>query len=128
MVVAAPAAPAPAVSAGAGASSPDQAVRSFYALVGTRQFDGAARLWSARMAGAYPPGENITGRFSQSRALTVLRAETVAYDPGAGRATVAVEVLEVVGHPPSAGATPAPGRSSGAASGWLLDQPNLRPG
>ena len=37
---------------------------------------------------------------SAGRALTVLRAETVAYDPGARRATVAVEVLEVVGSPP----------------------------
>jgi hypothetical protein len=103
-------------------------VRSFYALVGTRQFDGAARLWSARMAGAYPPGENITGRFSQSRALTVLRAETVAYDPGAGRAIVAVDVLEVVGTPPLSRRYTGTWQVVRGGSGWLLDQPNLRPG
>ena len=125
VVVAESAAPAPALSAGA--STPDQTVRSFYALAGAGQFDGAARLWSARMAGAYPPGENITGRFGRTRALTVLRAETVAYDPGAGRATVAVEVLEVVGTPPSAGATPAPGRSSGAAAAGSSTSPTSAP-
>jgi serine/threonine-protein kinase len=110
------------------ASDPVQAVRSFYGLVGAGQFEGAAGLWTPRMVAAYPPGDNIVGRFGQTRRVIVQRAEAVGLDPSAGRATVAVDVLEVLGPPPVTRRYVGTWQLVRSARGWLLDQPNLRPG
>ncbi len=80
------------------------------------------------MLAVYPPGENITRRFSQTRGLTVQRIETIAHDPAAGRATVAVELVEVVGTPPLTRRYVGTWQLVQGPSGWLLDQPNLRLG
>lgn len=109
-------------------AAPSQAVVSFYSLAAGGRFDGAAGLWSARMLAAYPPGENITRRFSQTRGLTVQRAETIAHDPVAGRATVAIELVEVVGAPAIARRYVGTWQLVRGPGGWLLDQPNLRLG
>jgi hypothetical protein len=103
-------------------------VRSFYELAGSGRFEGAARLWSPRMLAAYPPGENLFGRFAQTRRLTVAQAQTVALDPVAGRATVAVEVVEEAGAPPITRRFVGTWQLVRTGAGWLLDQPNLRPG
>ncbi|MGH2353133.1 MAG: hypothetical protein ACRDJN_16120, partial [Chloroflexota bacterium] len=122
---------APVAPTGAGAASPVEAVLGFYHLVGQREFDGAARLWSARMQGAFPPAVNIDGRFGQTQGVTVERADVIALDQAAGQATVEVSLVEVVGAP---GAPPVTRRYVGTwrlvrgPSGWLLDQPNLRLG
>ena len=118
----------PAAPEAVDAGGPAQAVIGFYSLAGSGQFDGAARLWTPRMAAAYPPGENITRRFSQTRRLTVQRAQTVSLDARAGRATVAVDVLEVVGAPPVTRRYTGTWHLVRGAGGWLLDQPNLRLG
>lgn len=91
---------------------------SFHTPAAGGRFDGAASLRCPRLLAAYPPVENIRHRCSQTRGLTVQRTERVALDQASGRATVAVELVEVVG-------TWQLVRGRGV---WLLDQPNLRAG
>jgi hypothetical protein len=76
------------------------------------------------MQSAYPPAENINGRFSDTSSVTVRRDELISSDNG--RAVVAVDVVEVRG-----------GRTYHwvgnwyliqSDSGWLLDRPGLRAG
>jgi hypothetical protein len=106
-------------------------VAAFYRLVAQRQFDAAANLWTARMRVAFPPVENIHSRFGATQRLMLQRAEVVAQDDVAGRATVAIELVEVVG---PQGAPAITRRYVGTwqlvrgPAGWLLDQPNLRLG
>jgi hypothetical protein len=80
----------------------------------------------------FPPAANIDGRFAQTQEVRLERADVVAYDPRQGRATVAVELLEVVtGNPPRRRrwtgtwqlVRAEPGREG---PGWLLDRPALR--
>jgi hypothetical protein len=98
-------------------------VLAFYDGAAGHRFDEAAALWSPRMQAAYPPAQFINGRFSQTQRIAVDRADVVSSDDAAGRATVAVEVVEVAD-----GATQ---RWRGTwqvvrgPDGWLLDQPNL---
>lgn len=114
---------APAVAA-TGASTPAGAVQEFYRLVGARQFDAAANLWTARMKAEYPPEGNINGHFGQDQRVDVRIGNTQM--TGDGRATVAVEVTEVRG----SGNVRAVGSWNlvRGPSGWLLDQPNLQVG
>jgi serine/threonine protein kinase len=113
-----------AAPAAAGAASPTEAVSQFYDRVVTHDFNGAVGLWSASMQSAYPPAENINGRFSDTSSVTVRRDELISSDNG--RAVVAVDVIEVRG-----------GRTYHwvgnwyliqSDSGWLLDRPGLRAG
>ncbi len=114
------------LAAQSSSNGPADAVASFYRLISQHEFDLASRLWSARMQAAYPPGQNIYGRFAQTQRISVQKADVVALDPAAGRATVAVDVLEVFGSTTR--------RWVGTwhlvrvGSGWLLDQPRLQPG
>ncbi len=117
----------PPVSLAAESASPDDAVRSFYALLEQGDFDNATGLWTAHMRGAYPPAENIYGRFARTQALTVRRADVVALDAAAGRATVAVDLTEVVGPPAATRRYVGTWQVVRGPSGWLLDQPNLQP-
>lgn len=124
----------PSTSAAAGAtiadtaSSPEAAIRSFYALVEQGQFDQAAGLWSQHMRSTYPPADNITSRFAHTQALTVNRADVVQLDPANGRATVVVSLSEVL-----VGSQPSSTRHYvgnwylvRGQAGWLLDQPSLQ--
>lgn len=117
-------APAPQPSQGSAAGSPEAAVSSFYQLVGQHQFDAAVGLWSAHMRASYPPGENVYQRFADTTSLTLLRNQVS--EPGPTSAVVSVDLVEVRG-----------GRTYRWVgswilvrqdSGWLLDQPSLRPG
>jgi serine/threonine-protein kinase len=110
------------------ASTPAQAVQAFYGYAAAGRFEGAAGTWSQRMLLAYPPGENISQRFGQTRELTLRRAETVAIDETSGRATVAVDLVEVAGSPPVTRRYVGTWQLVRGPAGWLLDQPNLRPG
>jgi hypothetical protein len=120
-----PAAPPPTAAPQApGAGSPDSAVASFYQLVGQHRFDAAVGLWSAHMQASYPPGENVYQRFADTTSLTLLQDQVSA--PGDASAVVSVDLVEVRG-----------GRTYHWVgswslvrqdSGWLLDQPSLRPG
>ena len=120
---AAVAAQAPAV---VGTSSPDDAVRSFYAYLDKGQFDSAAALWTQHMRSAYPPAENIYSRFARTQALTLSRADVVQLDAANGRATVAIRLSEVVGPPTTNREYVGNWYLVRGATGWLLDQPNLQ--
>jgi hypothetical protein len=131
---AAPAQP-PAVAnaqpAGAGASEaagsgPAATIAQFYRLIEQHAYDRAVQLWSQRMRDDYPPAQNIWGRFDQTQQLVVRRADVTALNEAAGRATVSVDLVEVL----SSGERR---RYVGSwslvrgGSGWLLDQPSLLP-
>lgn len=107
-------------------SAPAQAVINFYNAVVAGQYESAARLWSPRMLATYPPAENITRRFSQTRSLTVQRAEIVSFDEAAGRAVVIVQLEEVVGTPPVTHLYGGSWQVVRSPAGWLLDQPDVR--
>ena len=109
-------------------SGPAEAVESFYSLVEQHRFGTAAQLWSPRMQAQYPPGENIWSRFSQVSTLTVQRADVISIDQSAGRATVAVDLLEVGGSPATTRRWVGTWQLVRGGSGWLLDQPSLRAG
>jgi hypothetical protein len=106
------------------AADPAAAVARFYALAEQHEFAAAAELWSPRMQANYPPAENIDGRFAATQQLTLRAADVVALDEAAGQATVAIDLVEVVG-----------GQSRRYVGtwqlvrgprGWQLDQPSLR--
>jgi hypothetical protein len=110
-------------AAAAGAGSPTGAVSQFYDRVVTHDFNGAVGLWSASMQSAYPPADNINGRFSDTSSMSIRRNDLVS--SGGGRAVVAVDLVEVRG-----------GRTYHwvgnwylvqSDSGWLLDRPGLHP-
>lgn len=104
-------------------ASPDASVAEFYARVARRDFDGAAALWSSRMQANYPPDEFIHRRFADTSGLQLLRNEVIADDPVAGRATVAIDLLETT----SAGTRRWAGtwQLVRGTAGWLLDRPAL---
>ncbi|MGI9149171.1 MAG: LysM peptidoglycan-binding domain-containing protein [Chloroflexota bacterium] len=108
-------------------NSPAAAVRNFYTYLDQGQFDQAAALWSQRMQGAYPPAENINGRFARTQALTLNRADVVQLDADSGRATVAVRLSEVVGPPTATREYVGNWYLVRGATGWLLDEPSLHP-
>jgi hypothetical protein len=122
-----PSAPVTVAVPPAATASPAQAVTLFYQLVAQHQFGPAAGLWTARMQAAYPPGQNVVGRFSQTQQVIVRRAEVVALDQAGQRATVAVDVLETVGAPPATRRWVGTWQLVRSPGGWLLDQPNLAP-
>lgn len=122
----APAAPAPPPAEAASApdgGSPTGAVAQFYDAVVSHDFSRAVQLWTPSMQTAYPPGENIYGRFSNTTSMTLHRDQVVS--TGAGSAVVSIDLVEVRG-----------GQTYHwvgnwylvqDSSGWLLDRPSLRP-
>jgi hypothetical protein len=121
----APASPS-AVSAPIGQTTPAETVRTFYGLVAEERDDEAAQLWTPRLRAAFPPAESITARFSHTRALVLERADVVALDDAAGKATVAVTVREELDGPPGERRYTGTWDLVRTADGWLLDQPDLR--
>jgi hypothetical protein len=74
------------------------------------------------MQAAYPPGENVYSRFSNTSSMTLRRDQLVS--SGGGTAVVAIDLVEVRG-----------GQTYHwvgnwylvqGSSGWLLDRPALR--
>jgi hypothetical protein len=112
--------PASAVAA----TDPRQTVASFYDLVSTHQFDSAAQLWSPQMRSSFPPPQNIDQRFGATQAIRLQRADLVSQDQS--QATVAVDLLE---SDAQGGQRHYVGtwRLVRGPSGWMLDQPDLRP-
>lgn len=108
------------------ANSPAEAVQRFYQLVNQRQFDQAAQLWSPRMKAQFPPDDEINGRFSQTQSIEV-RIGAVQGGGNDGQATVAVELTETRGTPATTSRYVGSWLLVRGPSGWLLDQPNLRP-
>jgi hypothetical protein len=73
---------------------PAETVARFYRLVVRERFDDAAALWTAEMRQRYPPREYIDGRFNDTTEIEMRRNEIIAFDPDAGTATVAVDIVE----------------------------------
>lgn len=103
---------------------PASAVLAFYRLAAEHRFSQAAQLWTPSMRLLYPPPSNIDDRFTSTARISA-RASDQSIDWQAGRATVAVDVVEVL--------------ASGTQQewvgtwdlvrtpqGWLLNYPDLR--
>jgi hypothetical protein len=116
-------APAPAPVATVG-GDPAGTIVTFYRLVSGHDYISASGLWSDRMRASYPPQTNIWGRFDATSSIVARSASLTSANPGS--AAVAVDLIET--------------RTDGSVrhwvgtwylvrsgSGWLLDQPGLRP-
>ena len=107
------------------ARDPAETVARFYRLVVEERFDEAAALWTADMRERYPPAGNIDGRFAPTTDIDLVRNEIVAMDRQAGKATVAVDLIE---HRESG---PSPRRFVGdwdlvlVDGRWLMDDPDF---
>lgn len=117
-------APARTAVAVVAAPSSSAAVSEFYARVARHDFGGAAALWSSRMQANYPPPQFIDGRFANTTGMALQQNEVIAQDLAAGRATVAIDLVETT--------TSGTQRWAGtwemvrAADGsWLMDRPSL---
>ncbi|MEK6226154.1 MAG: serine/threonine-protein kinase [Chloroflexota bacterium] len=118
-------APAPTLAPVATVSGdPARTIVTFYQLISGHDYASASGLWSDRMRATYPPQTNIWGRFDSTRSIVARSASLTSSNPGS--AAVAVDLIETL--------------SDGsirhwvgtwylvrAGSGWLLDQPGLRP-
>jgi len=101
---------------------PGAAVAHFYQAVSAHDFGAAAALWTTRMQARYPPAEYIDHRFAATQQISV-RAER-PLGAGDGVAVVYVDVIERID-----GQTRrwvGTWQLVDTASGWLLNQPNLR--
>ena len=127
-----PAAPAPAPAAAPPQEGPDRttgpvaAVARFYQLTEQGQYDAAAALWSSRMRAEYPPAQNINGRFARSDTLMLQSIDLRSIDEANGRATVSIDLLEVLDNGVARRWVGSWYLVRGTA-GWLLDQPSLTP-
>jgi RNA polymerase sigma-70 factor (ECF subfamily) len=108
-------------------AEPTETVLRFYRLLEQGEYEAVTSFWSDRMRAASPWDPSLLRDRTPAGQLTVRRAEVIALDEAAGRAAVAVEVLEVRG-PPAA----APLRYVGTwhlvrgPAGWLLDESDIR--
>jgi hypothetical protein len=129
---AAPTRDGPATTPGRSAATSDpgplDAVERFYKLVAAHDFASARHLWSPAMQAAYPPAEHLDARFSRTDQIVVQRAELVSLDPERGRAAVAVDLLETPARPAGSRRWVGTWHLVRSSTGWLLDQPALRPG
>lgn len=117
------AAPAPAAPV-AVAGDPAGTIVSFYQLVSGRDYASASGLWSDRMRAAYPPQTNIWGRFDATRSIVTRSASVTSASPGS--AAVAVDLVETMSNG-SVRRWVGTWYLVRSGSGWLLDQPGLRP-
>jgi serine/threonine protein kinase len=99
---------------------PSVTIARFYELVTAKRYADAAALWSPRMQAVYPPSTNIWGRFDSTRSI-----QPVSTSVAAG-GMVNVTISEVLNDGTVR-------RYAGqwylvrSGSGWLMDQPALRP-
>jgi len=108
--------------------SPVAAVQAFYAFITQKQLDRALALWSQRMVNTFPPDEYFWGRFEPTHRISVERISVVSVNEQTGRAVVSVDIVEVHGSPAVTRRWVGTWQLVRGPSGWLLDQPNLRPG
>ena len=117
----------PAATSGAGDAQPGDpsfTIARFYDLVTAKRYAEAAALWSPRMQAAFPPSTNVWGRFDSTRSIHLASASIAARSATA--ATVNVSIIEVLMDGTQR-------RYAGqwylvrSGSGWLMDQPALRP-
>jgi tRNA A-37 threonylcarbamoyl transferase component Bud32 len=117
-------APTPAVAATVG-GDPAGTIVSFYQLISGEDYASASGLWSERMRAAYPPQTNIWGRFDSTSSIVARSAWVTSATPGS--AAVAVDLVETMRNG-SVRHWVGTWYLVRSGSGWLLDQPGLRPG
>jgi len=113
--------PAPVVAT---RGDPEATIVAFYQLISGHDYASASGMWSDRMRATYPPQTNIWGRFDRTRSIVARSASVTSANPGS--AAVAVDLIETL----SDGTTRHWVGSwylVRSGSGWLLDQPGLRP-
>ena len=103
---------------------PAGTILTFYQLISGHDYASASGLWSDRMRASYPPQTNIWGRFDTTRSIIARSASvTIA---GQGSAVVAVDLVETMSNG-SVRRWVGTWYLVRSGSGWLLDQPGLRP-
>ena len=107
---------------------PVETVQAFYRHISQGEFDAAADLWTDNMKRRYPPDENIRQRFSQTWSIRLEDARLASMSQDSEQASVAVQIVEVQGAPPT------PQRVTGTwwllrgSNVWLMDRPALERG
>jgi uncharacterized lipoprotein YmbA len=107
---------------------PVETVQAFYRHISQGEFDAAADLWTDNMKRRYPPEENIRQRFSQTWSIRLEDARLASMSQDSEQASVAVQIVEVQGAPPT------PQRVTGtwwllrSSNIWLMDRPALERG
>jgi len=86
--------PTPTPDPPAPVSGPAAAVRNFYRAVETHDWDTAIDLWSPSMQRRYPVDEWLIGRFRRTTRIDITGLRTIYLDQDAGRARVAVSLVE----------------------------------
>jgi serine/threonine protein kinase len=111
---------APAVDA-----DPAETILAFYRSVSGHDYGTASGFWSDRMRARYPPQTNIWGRFD---ATAGIRARSAAVTSTTSQnAIVAVDLLETM-RDGTVRRWVGTWYLVRSPSGWLMDQPGLRPG
>jgi hypothetical protein len=103
---------------------PAGAIVTFYQLISGHDYASASGLWSDRMRASYPPQTNIWGRFDGTRSIVARSASVTTASPGS--AAVAVDLVETMSNG-SVRRWVGTWYLVHSGSGWLLDQPGLRP-
>jgi eukaryotic-like serine/threonine-protein kinase len=75
-------------------SGPAQAVVAFYGAVERHDWDTAIDLWSPSMQERYPVQEWLIDRFERTTRIDITSLRTISVDQDAGRARVAVSLVE----------------------------------
>ncbi len=109
-----------------GPGEPANTVIRFYQLLEQGQYEALTPLWSDRRRASVAWDPKVLRSRASAGTLTVRQAEVTVLDEPAGRAVVAVDVLEVTG-PAPLGHRRYVGtwRLVRGPAGWLLDEPNL---
>jgi serine/threonine-protein kinase len=76
------------------AANPARTVAKFYDAVEAHDWDTAIALWSPSMRRRYPPQQWLIDRFKRTTRIDLPRLRTVSVDRAAGRARVAVTLVE----------------------------------
>jgi len=103
---------------------PAGTIVAFYQLISGHDYASASGLWSDRMRASYPPQTNIWGRFDGTRSIVARSASVTTASPGS--AAVAVDLVETMSNG-SVRRWVGTWYLVHSGSGWLLDQPGLRP-
>ena len=117
--------PRPTVAPASRASTPNAAVADFYDAAAAHDWNRAIARWSEGMKRRYPPDQWLIGRFSRTTRIEITRLRQTSLDATAGRATVAVTLVE------DRTVEPSPWTLSGrwelirVNGRWLLDNPHF---
>ena len=115
----------PTVTPASPASTPNAAVADFYHAAAAHDWDRAISRWSEGMQRRYPPDEWLVGRFSRTSRIDITRLRQTSLDAAAGRATVAVTLVEYRTVEPSPRTFSGTWELIRVNGRWLLDDPHF---